>query len=51
MKIIRNKLNKVILMDNTPENNIKQPENWIFINQWFGNEDDNELLTLLPILK
>ena len=44
-------LTRVLIIDNIPENFTKQPDNGIFINSWYGEDDDTGLLSLVPILK
>ena len=40
-----------MLLDNTPAAYAKHPENAIPVKSWFDDQDDRELLDLLPILK
>ena len=44
-------LSKVIIIDNISDNFKIQSQNGIFITPWLGNENDNELFQLIPILK
>lgn len=44
-------LNKMIIVDNIPENFTLQPDNGIFIKSWFDDVHDIALLELMPILK
>lgn len=40
-----------MIIDNTPENFQKQPENGIVIKSWFGDPNDQALIQLAPLLK
>lgn len=51
LTIINEDLSKTIIIDNTPENFLKQKANGIFIKSWYGDKDDNCLMDLIPILK
>jgi len=44
-------LDKVIIIDNLPDNFQKQPMNGIYIKSWYGEEQDFALVYLAPILK
>lgn len=43
-------LKKTIIVDNISENFKRQPKNGIFIESWFGEENDQALLGLNPLL-
>ena len=43
-------LASIVLLDNTPSCYSLQPDNGIPIKSWVGDEDDRELLRLLPFL-
>lgn len=49
--LVNDDLSKTIIIDNTPENFLKQKANGIFIKSWYGDPHDNCLLDLVPILK
>ena len=51
LSLINEDLSKTIIIDNTPENFLKQKANGIFIKSWYGDPNDNSLLDLVPILK
>jgi Dullard-like phosphatase family protein len=42
-------LNRMIMVDNLPENFILQPENGVYIKSWMGDENDRCLLLLLSV--
>ncbi|KAL4476434.1 hypothetical protein ABPG74_010167 [Tetrahymena malaccensis] len=44
-------LNKIIIIDNLPENFKLQPENGIYIQSWYGESEDRALYDLTPLLK
>ena len=45
-------LSKVILIDNSQSSGLYQPNNLLLINSWFGDANDDTLLSeLVPILK
>jgi len=44
-------LNSVIIIDNSPPSYLFHPENAIPIETWFDDENDTELLNLIPILE
>jgi TFIIF-interacting CTD phosphatase-like protein len=44
-------LNHVIIVDNSPPSYSFQPENALPIETWFDDENDTELLNLIPILE
>jgi len=44
-------LNNVIIIDNSPPSYLFHPENAIPIETWFDDENDTDLLNLLPILE
>jgi Dullard-like phosphatase family protein len=44
-------LNRVIILDNSPESYILQPENAIPMKPYFGDESDAFLLNLIPVLE
>ena len=44
-------LRRTVLMDNTPAAYAKHTENAIPVKSWFEDQEDRELLDLLPILK
>ena len=45
-------LNKIIIIDNLPQNFRLQTNNGIFIKSFFGEDiEDNSLIDLIPILK
>lgn len=50
LKIERD-LSKIIIVDNLPDNFKHQPDNGIFIDSWYGEENDQCLKDLIPILK
>lgn len=43
-------LSKTVIIDNNPENYQMQVENGIYIKSWYGEEDDQALKELLPLL-
>lgn len=43
-------MNKVIIIDNSPYSYIFQPDNAIPCSSWFNDQDDRQLLDLIPIL-
>lgn len=51
LTIIGKDLSKTLIIDNVPENFIKQKENGIFVKSWYDDPDDTCLLDLIPILK
>jgi len=44
-------LNKIIIIDNSPASYMFNPENAVPVESWFDNENDTELLELIPILE
>lgn len=51
LTILKKDLSKTLIIDNVPENFIKQKENGIFIKSWYDDKNDTCLLDLIPILK
>ena len=51
LTILGKDLSKTLIIDNVPENFIKQKENGIFVKSWYDDPDDTCLLDLIPILK
>lgn len=51
LSILNKDLSKTLIVDNVPENFIKQKENGIFIKSWYDDKNDTCLLDLIPILK
>lgn len=51
LSILKCDLKKTIIVDNIPENFIKQKENGIFIKSWYTDKEDICLRDLIPILK
>ena len=43
-------LTKIIIVDNLPDNFQLQPQNGIFIQSWFGEQEDRALFDLMPLL-
>lgn len=48
---VNENLEKMIIIDNVPENFMQQKLNGIFINSWFEDQNDTSLRDLIPILK
>ncbi|MCU0390691.1 MAG: HAD family hydrolase [Thermoflexibacter sp.] len=44
-------LSEVLIIDDTPEKLTNYPKNYLPIKSWYGNEEDNELIKMLEILK
>jgi len=44
-------INKIIIIDNSPASYMFNPENAVPVESWFDDENDNELLDLIPILE
>ncbi|CAD8073346.1 unnamed protein product [Paramecium sonneborni] len=51
LSIIGRDLNKVIIVDNMPENFQLQPENGVYIQSWTGEQKDRALKDLMPLLE
>ncbi|CAD8069474.1 unnamed protein product [Paramecium primaurelia] len=51
LSILGRNLNKVIIVDNMPENFQLQPENGIYIQSWTGEQKDKALKDLMPLLE
>ena len=48
---VNENLEKMIIIDNVPENFMQQKLNGIFIKSWFEDQNDTSLRVLIPILK
>lgn len=46
LSLLGRDLNKMLIIDNIPENYLKQPENGVKIPSFYGEEDDIKLLEL-----
>ena len=42
-------LKKIIILDNTPENFVLQPDNGVYVKSWRGDLNDKVFLLLLPV--
>ncbi|CAK80175.1 unnamed protein product (macronuclear) [Paramecium tetraurelia] len=51
LSILGRNLNRVIIVDNMPENFQLQPENGIYIQSWTGEQKDRALKDLMPLLE
>ncbi|CAD8080056.1 unnamed protein product [Paramecium sonneborni] len=51
LSILGRSLEKVIIVDNMPENFQLQPENGIYILSWTGDQNDRALKDLMPLLE
>lgn len=49
--LVGENLAKTIIIDNVPENFIKQKMNGIFIKSWFDDQNDTALRDLIPVLR
>lgn len=49
--LVNENLAKTIIIDNVPENFIKQKMNGIFIKSWFDDQNDTALRDLMPVLR
>jgi len=49
--IVTDNLEKTLIIDNIPENFMRQKNNGIFIKSWFDDQEDRELKRLIPLLK
>ncbi len=43
-------LEKILIVDNNPENFLLQPENGIYIKSWYENPEDRALIDLEKVL-
>lgn len=48
---IGRELEKTIIVDNIPENFLRQPENGIYIKSWYKDPEDCALVELMPLLR
>lgn len=46
LNLLGRDLNRMLIIDNIPENYLKHPENGVKIPSFYGEEDDNKLLEL-----
>lgn len=51
LTLVSKNLAKTIIIDNMPENFVKQSKNGIFIKSWYDDPHDTALLELMPLLK
>lgn len=51
LSLLGRDIDRMIIVDNNPDNFQLQPENGIFIKSWFGDVGDTALLKLAPILR
>ena len=49
--MISDRLEKTLIIDNVPENFMRQKNNGIFIKSWFDDQEDRELKRLIPLLR